>query len=364
MTKIIKSVVLLGLVHGSTPILAADLNWRLGVEAGPAWQSRNDVQIPGDTGTRFSLTDIVGSGPFPYARVELAYQINDKHSLRFLLAPLGYTESGVLSTDVSFAGQSFSHLRVREPIKIPDIPGYKTLKCDFHTHTVFSDGLVWPTVRAEEAWRNGLDAIAITDHLEYTPHKADIPVAHNRSYEIALPLADDLRITLIKGSEITRKMPPGHINAIFLKDVAALDKENFFDAIKAAAGQGAFIFYNHPGWKGQQEDGISKWYKEHTKIHKKGRLHGIEMVNGPEYYPLAHQWCIDKKLTMIGNSDVHNPMAMDYEFHKGEHRTMTLVFAKEKSIASIKEATVDGTNELSNCCGYGVELPCPGSSKK
>ena len=95
-------------IVGFTPVLAADLDWRLGVEAGPVWQSRNDVQIPGDTGTRFSLVDIVGSGPFPYVRVELTYQINDKHGLRFLLAPLSYTETGLLNTDVSFAGQSFS----------------------------------------------------------------------------------------------------------------------------------------------------------------------------------------------------------------------------------------------------------------
>ena len=56
--------------------------------------------------------------------------------------------------------------RARTPVNIPDIPGYVTLKCDFHIHTVFSDGLVWPTVRTEEAWRQGLDAIAITDHNE------------------------------------------------------------------------------------------------------------------------------------------------------------------------------------------------------
>jgi hypothetical protein len=35
----------------------------------------------------------------------------------------------------------------RREINIPDILGYKTLKCDFHIHTVFSDGDVWPTVR-------------------------------------------------------------------------------------------------------------------------------------------------------------------------------------------------------------------------
>lgn len=37
----------------------------------------------------------------------------------------------------------------RKEILIPDIAGYLTLKCDFHMHTVFSDGNVWPTVRVD-----------------------------------------------------------------------------------------------------------------------------------------------------------------------------------------------------------------------
>ena len=47
-------------------------------------------------------------------------------------------------------------------IVIPDIEGYKTLKCDFHMHTIFSDGNVWPTTRVKEAVWEGMDAIAIT----------------------------------------------------------------------------------------------------------------------------------------------------------------------------------------------------------
>ena len=34
----------------------------------------------------------------------------------------------------------------RYEISFPDLPGYVTVKCDLHTHTVFSDGEVWPTV--------------------------------------------------------------------------------------------------------------------------------------------------------------------------------------------------------------------------
>ena len=65
----------------------------------------------------------------------------------------------------------------------PDIPGFKTLKCDFHMHTVFSDGNVWPTVRVDEAVREGLDVIAITDHIEYQPHRLDVPTNHHRPFE-------------------------------------------------------------------------------------------------------------------------------------------------------------------------------------
>ena len=54
----------------------------------------------------------------------------------------------------------------RNEIQVPDLDGYTTLKCDFHMHTVFSDGLVWPTVRVDEAYREGLDAISLTEHSE------------------------------------------------------------------------------------------------------------------------------------------------------------------------------------------------------
>ena len=84
--------------------------------------------------------------------------------------------------------------QVRQEIHIPDIPGYQTLKCDFHMHTVFSDGNVWPTVRVDEAWRQGLDVIAITDHIEYQPHKKDVPTQHGRPYQIAAGSAKEKKL--------------------------------------------------------------------------------------------------------------------------------------------------------------------------
>lgn len=39
---------------------------------------------------------------------------------------------------------------------------------------VFSDGNVWPTVPVQEAWRDGLDVIALSEHAEYQPHSQDV----------------------------------------------------------------------------------------------------------------------------------------------------------------------------------------------
>lgn len=231
----------------------------------------------------------------------------------------------------------FAEGDVRREINFPDILGYKTLKCDFHMHTVFSDGVVWPTVRVDEAWREGLDTIAITDHIELQPHEEDIPTNHNRPYEIAASRAKSKNILLIKGAEITRNTPPGHFNAIFLNDIKPLETEDFNDVMKIANQQRAFVFWNHPGWKPETKG----WFDIHTKWYENKWFHGIEVANGDTYYPEAHEWCLQKNLTMLGNSDIHSPAA-DAGISQGQHRTMTLVFAKERTIEALKEALASG----------------------
>lgn len=122
----------------------------------------------------------------------------------------------------------------RNEIQVPDLDGYTTLKCDFHMHTVFSDGLVWPTVRVDEAYREGLDAISLTEHIEYRPHKKDVVADHNRSFDLCQKQAEKLGILLIRGSEITRPMAPGHFNAIFLADSNPLEQKEYKDAFNEA----------------------------------------------------------------------------------------------------------------------------------
>jgi hypothetical protein len=243
----------------------------------------------------------------------------------------------VLTLVVLLLSASVSLAQVRREIHIPDIMGYKTIKCDFHMHTVFSDGLVWPTVRVDEAWQEGLDAIAITDHIEYQPHKQDVPTNHNRSYELALPRAKEKGILLVKAAEITRDTPPGHFNTLFLEDVNPLDTKDLLDAMAAADQQGAFIWWNHPDWIPDRKG----WFDIHTTLYEKKYMRGIEVVNGRSYYPTVHQWALDKNLTFLGNTDIHQPAAAE-TMPAGGHRPMTFVFAKETSVPALKEALVAG----------------------
>ena len=94
----------------SPAALAAQTVPRLVVEleAGPAWQSYNDVEIPNDgSATRFSLRDLAGSGPWPAGRLYVTWNLNDRHGLRLLLAPFSLTETGVPDRPLRFAGASY-----------------------------------------------------------------------------------------------------------------------------------------------------------------------------------------------------------------------------------------------------------------
>ena len=228
----------------------------------------------------------------------------------------------------------------RKIVNLPDISGYVTLKCDFHMHTVFSDGSVWPTVRIDEALSAGLDAIAITDHIEYTPKKDFIPVDYNAAWKIAEGYAKERNLLLVHGTEITRKMPPGHFNALFITDASLIAKDSVWDSFEAAIKQGAFLQWNHPGWK--LPDHIPQMSDIHKKLIKNGWLHGIEFSNGGTYYPLVFTYCKQYNLALMGNSDVHGPINEIYTEPKTTHRPMTLVFAKERSLNSLKEAMFAG----------------------
>lgn len=229
--------------------------------------------------------------------------------------------------------------QTRVEYKLPDILGYYTLKGDFHIHTFYSDGSVSPEDRVKEAWRDGLDVIAITDHIEY-PNSQFQSIDLNKSYDLALKTAQEYGILLIKGGEITRSMPPGHFNALFLSDVNKLRLESVDDAFNEVVKQNGFLIWNHPGWDAQITDSL-RWYPKHTELYNQNRLKGIEIFNEKVYYPQVFQWALDKSITIFANSDIHAPINFLYDPSKNEKRAMTLVFAQEKTIEGVREAMVN-----------------------
>lgn len=299
-------------------------------------------------------------------------------------------------------GPVSSEQGAHHPIVFPDTSAHTTLVVDLHTHSVFSDGHVWPTVRVAEAQRDGLDAFAVTEHLEYQPHITDIPHPdRNRSYLEAKRAAAELDLKVIPGVEITRLDDPGHINAIFVSDANVLvdqqfdlrrHEEHMFDTREAAEAyaleasglfRGAHLV-EHDGkqvwmpfadeatyfsltafshavtrppedvlqaandqgafvfWNHPDFETTEAGFNEfHATAIESGLLHGIEVANGGQYYPNAHRLALAHDLALIGVSDVHELIAWDYRPDAADnpgHRPVTLVFVEEDTIAGIREA--------------------------
>ena len=233
---------------------------------------------------------------------------------------------------------------VRDPLPVPDLPGFRTLKADFHLHTVFSDGNVWPTVHVQEAWRDGLDVIALTEHAEYQPHSEDVNIDLLRSYKIAKPTADQLDIVLIPGMEITKpdplKAPPilpdgsAHFNALFLSDPNAIRTPDLIEALQRARSQGAFVFWNHPRFRVAR----GRWFPAVAKAYDEHLFQGMELVNGPDFYDEAFPWIAERQLTILANSDAHDPVPPRASGHR---RPITLVFARSRDVEGVRDALVN-----------------------
>lgn len=77
-------------------------------ELGAAWITRNDIAVPGDTGTRFAMDELTGSGPELAGRIYLSWRPARKHELRALVAPFSTSGTGELDEPTSFAGEDFA----------------------------------------------------------------------------------------------------------------------------------------------------------------------------------------------------------------------------------------------------------------
>ena len=290
----------------------------------------------------------------------------------------------LFSIDIFSVGEVFvinDYKDMDRIINFPNTEKYKVIVADLHTHSVFSDGAVWPNVRVEEAVRDGIDLLAVTEHLEYQPHIDDIPHPdRNRSFDIAEEIAKNKDLTVINGAEITRMFPPGHINAIFIQDANKLiyldeakiseAKEilkevpeesltNYEDlswledaalaslwpvksALIEARNQNAFTFWNHPAWSSEEFIGQPMLREIHKEFFRDNLLHGIEVANGDGYSEEAFRIALEYGLTVLGTSDVHGLIDWDYPSSIGAHRPVTLILSESNSSDAIKSSLFSG----------------------
>lgn len=271
--------------------------------------------------------------------------------------------------------------------RFPGLGDLLTLQADLHQHTVFSDGVVWPHVRVEEARTDGLDVIAISDHVEWQPHASDLGYTdHNRGYEIAsaaaalpaglsegdhwilarreagdleaiakqrvlkvsagthAPVPPEKPILVLRAAEITRGEPEhgrpglGHVVAVNLSDINALHVPDALDALAEARRQDAFGIWCHPWSSPAPADGVSRLGDWHADLITKGLISGIEVANNKTYSAEAFQIALDHDLTLIGSSDVHGLISSTHSSDRGQLRPLTLVFAEDRSVAAVAHA--------------------------
>lgn len=254
--------------------------------------------------------------------------------------------------------------RQRVEMVLPQVRGFNIYKADLHNHTIFSDGSVTPEFRIKEAWHDGLDVIAVTEHVEYRPYEGkmmnfltgyvpkDIKPANSnviRSEATDAGILSDLNypvklyqsaakaygITVIPGAEITREPTViGHYNALFTKDNNTIYAKDPMQSIRNAKAQGAIIMQNHPGWRRTTLDMME--FEE--KVYAANLIDGIEIVNGGEFYPRAITRAQKNKFFMASNTDIHGSTAEDYVLGGNGHRNMTFIFAQENTLEALREA--------------------------
>jgi hypothetical protein len=171
-----------------------------------------------------------------------------------------------------------------------------------------------------------------------------VKVDIGRSYVIAKPLADQLGVILVPGVEITkpdplkapRVLPEGsaHFNALFITDPNALHvPDDLMEALRRAKAQNAFVFWNHPRFRVAR----ALWFPPIARAFDAGLFAGMELVNGPDFYDEAYPWIAERRLTILANSDAHDPVPPRTAT---THRPITLLFAKTADLAGVRDALV------------------------
>jgi len=176
---------------------------------------------------------------------------------------------------------------------------------DFHTHSLFSDGELIPSELIRRAVFNCYEAIAITDHVDFTN------VEHVLGSLKKLELQDNSNsdINVIIGVEISH-VPPEKIGKLVLKaedlgaELVVVHGETIVEPVesgtnRAAVSNPSVDLLAHPGLISEEEAEIAKENGVYLEItSRKGHC----LTNG-------HVTMVARKVgaKLLLNSDLHSP---------------------------------------------------------
>jgi len=101
---IFKTLLIVSFISGLTEVKSQVF---LDVESGVVVSGYNDVRIPGDQGTIFSLSEELDASPKIFLRIRAGYTFGTRHNLSLLYAPLEVKSDGSISRDLTFEGVVF-----------------------------------------------------------------------------------------------------------------------------------------------------------------------------------------------------------------------------------------------------------------
>ena len=206
---------------------------------------------------------------------------------------------------------------------LPHGEGLTWFACDFHAHTLHSDGGLSVDQLAARARQAGLDVLAVTDHNTVSAHR-QLPAAAAR-----------YGLTLIPGQEVTTDR--GHANAF--GEIGWIDfREHPQRWIDEVHQRGGLISINHP------VAGDCSWQWEtaaRPRLVEAMHTSWLLFPTDTSIWSWLAAWGADG-LSIVGGSDFHWP---DVGVEVGTPTTW--VAAADRSPASILDAIRAGRTSLS-----------------
>jgi hypothetical protein len=207
-------------------------------------------------------------------------------------------------------GTAFDTVAYRPPSRSGE---YFVLAGDFHVHAAPGDGSLTPSALRDEAVRQGIDVIAITNHNQFV------------AASLVSSLAGDLdRPIVLTGEEVTN--PDYHLIAVGIDHVVRSDL-SAADAVAAIHAQGGVAIAAHPTRSFSGYDDATLAVVDGTEVAHPER---IEKYRRDYIETFARARRLNPHVAPIGSSDIHNTPAL------GQCRTF--VFARERSARGVLEA--------------------------